>query len=116
MGFSGAFTSIQVLLARFYAGGSFGKILAVHVDPRVLDENEKVDPTKLTTVGRLGGPFYANAEMPSVGEININGAGSDSSTYTRQTLSFDTHRQAGVASCINIRIKTDRVNTGRIYV
>ena len=23
---------------------------------------------------------------------------------------------SGVASCINIRIKTDRVNTGRIYV
>ena len=47
-----------------------------------------------------GDPFWANAEMPSVGEININGNGADS-TYVRQPLSFDTHRQAGVASCIS---------------
>ena len=31
IGFSGAFTSIQLLIARFYAGQSFGKILAVLV-------------------------------------------------------------------------------------
>ena len=38
--------------------------------------------------------------MPSVGEININGNGADS-TYVRQTLAFDAHREAGVASCIS---------------
>ena len=47
-----------------------------------------------------GHPFWANEEMPSVGEININGNGADS-TYVRQPLSFDTHRLAGVASCIS---------------
>ncbi|MGI9244390.1 MAG: CotH kinase family protein, partial [Verrucomicrobiales bacterium] len=47
-----------------------------------------------------GDPFYASEEMPSVGEININGNGADT-TYVRQPLSFDTHREAGVASCIS---------------
>ena len=45
-----------------------------------------------------GDPFYVDEEMPSVGEININGNGADS-TYARQPLAFDTHRLAGVTSC-----------------
>ncbi|MFT4550883.1 MAG: hypothetical protein ACI9MB_004864, partial [Verrucomicrobiales bacterium] len=47
-----------------------------------------------------GDPFYANAEMPSVGEININGNGADS-TYVRQPLSFEAHRVAGVGGCLS---------------
>ena len=57
-----------------------------------------------------GDPFYANAEMPSVGEININGNGADS-TYVRQTLSFDAHREAGVAGCLS-ELWQLRVNGG----
>lgn len=55
-------------------------------------------------------PFFANAEMPAVGEININGRGADS-TYVRQTLSFDAHREAGVASCLS-ELWQLRVNGG----
>ncbi|YCM43051.1 lamin tail domain-containing protein [Verrucomicrobiaceae bacterium 227] len=43
--------------------------------------------------------LYVNEEMPSVGEININGPGSDS-TYIRQPLAFDTHRAAGNESSL----------------
>lgn len=61
-----------------------------------------------------GDPLYINEEMPSVGEININGRGADS-TYVRQPLAFDTHRLAGNESCLSylwqLRVNgaTDRV-------
>ncbi len=45
-----------------------------------------------------GEPFYVDDTMPKVSEININGNGADP-TYVRQTLAFDAHRVAGVASC-----------------
>lgn len=57
-----------------------------------------------------GESFYINEEMPSVGEININGRGADS-TYVRQTLSFDTHRLAGNESCLSYLWQL-RVNGG----
>ena len=45
-----------------------------------------------------GDGLYINEEMPSVGEINMNAQGSDS-TYVRQTLAFEAYAQAGNASC-----------------
>lgn len=47
-----------------------------------------------------GDPFDAGPGMESVGEVNINGRGADS-TYIRQPLAFDAHRAAGVPSCIS---------------
>jgi flavin reductase (DIM6/NTAB) family NADH-FMN oxidoreductase RutF len=41
-----------------------GDILAVHVADQVLDADGLVDPHKITTVGRLGGAWYANADNP----------------------------------------------------
>ncbi|MEJ6644718.1 MAG: lamin tail domain-containing protein [Akkermansiaceae bacterium] len=43
--------------------------------------------------------LFVNAEMSSVGEINMNGNGADS-TYVRQPLGFDTHRLAGNEACL----------------
>lgn len=42
----------------------FGDILAIHVDPAILDARGLVDPHRLATVGRLGGAWYANVERP----------------------------------------------------
>jgi hypothetical protein len=57
-----------------------------------------------------GESLYINEEMPSVGEININGRGADS-TYVRQTLAFDAHRFAGNESCLSYLWQL-RVNGG----
>jgi|GEM_PF-605466 len=46
-----------------------------------------------------GDSFFANEEMSSVGEINMNGNGADS-TYVRQQMGFDTHRLAGNEACL----------------
>ncbi|MDA7881326.1 lamin tail domain-containing protein [Akkermansiaceae bacterium] len=46
-----------------------------------------------------GDPFYVNEEMSSVGEINMNANGADS-TYIRQPMGFDTHRLAGNEACL----------------
>ena len=45
-----------------------------------------------------GDGLYINSEMPSVGEINMNARGSDSS-YVRQTLAFGAYQAAGNAGC-----------------
>ncbi|MGC6565157.1 MAG: lamin tail domain-containing protein [Akkermansiaceae bacterium] len=46
-----------------------------------------------------GDSFFAIDEMSSIGEINMNGNGADS-TYIRQQMGFDTHRLAGNESCL----------------
>jgi len=61
-----------------------------------------------------GDSFYINEKLTSVGEINMNAQGSDS-TYVRQPMAFDTHRAAGVPSCMSelwqmrVNGSTDRV-------
>ena len=35
-----------------------GQVLMIHVDDQFLDQNGRVDPRKLQTIGRLGGDFY----------------------------------------------------------
>ena len=45
-----------------------------------------------------GDGLYINSDMPSVGEINMNARGSDS-TYVRQTLAFEAYQAAGNAGC-----------------
>ncbi len=42
----------------------FGDILAIHVDPTILDAGGLVDPHKLSTVGRLGGSWYSDVAQP----------------------------------------------------
>jgi flavin reductase (DIM6/NTAB) family NADH-FMN oxidoreductase RutF len=36
-----------------------GRVLRVHVDERILDERQRIDPAKLDAVGRMGGTGYA---------------------------------------------------------
>lgn len=44
---------------------TFGEIVAIHIDDDVLtDDGRSIDPHKLTTVGRLGGLYYANVTAP----------------------------------------------------
>ena len=57
-----------------------------------------------------GDSFYVNEEMSSVGEINMNANGADS-TYIRQAMGFDTHRLAGNESCLTYLWQM-RVNGG----
>ncbi|MFO1491749.1 MAG: lamin tail domain-containing protein [Kiritimatiellia bacterium] len=45
-----------------------------------------------------GRPLNVNATLPAVGEINLNGPGSDGS-YLRQTLGFTFHQVAGNPGC-----------------
>ncbi len=42
----------------------FGTIVAIHVDDAILTDEKVVDPHKLRTVGRLGGPYYADVTEP----------------------------------------------------
>ncbi len=37
------------------------EILVMHVDDKVLDEDQRIDPNKLKLVGRMGGDFYCRA-------------------------------------------------------
>jgi hypothetical protein len=55
-----------------------------------------------------GDSLYINEEMPSVGEINMNAQGSDS-TYLRQPLAFDAYQAAGNAGC-NSELWSMRIN------
>ena len=55
-----------------------------------------------------GEPLYIDDSMPAVGEINMNGNGSDG-TYVRQPLAFETYRNAGNAAC-NSSLWQMRVN------
>jgi len=57
-----------------------------------------------------GDSFYVNEEMDSVGEINMNANGADS-TYIRQPMGFDTHRLAGNEACLTYLWQM-RVNGG----
>ncbi len=41
-----------------------GNVLAVHVNPAVLDASGLIDPQRLVTVGRLGGQNYVDAREP----------------------------------------------------
>lgn len=57
----------QILTTGEGPGGGnivLGDILAVHVADHILDADGLVDPHRLTTVGRLGGAWYANADNP----------------------------------------------------
>jgi flavin reductase (DIM6/NTAB) family NADH-FMN oxidoreductase RutF len=53
----------------------FGDILAIHIDPGILDARGLVDPHKLVTVGRLGGAWYANVERPYEMQVPKVGTG-----------------------------------------
>ncbi|HBH24890.1 MAG TPA: flavin reductase [Cytophagales bacterium] len=39
----------------------FCRVLLVHVNERILDENKKIDPYKLDAIGRMGGDWYVRA-------------------------------------------------------
>lgn len=42
----------------------FGDLRAIHLDDAALDEQGRIDPRKLSTVGRLGGQWYCNVTEP----------------------------------------------------
>ncbi len=42
----------------------FGEVIAIHVADEFLDPSGLIDPHKLSTVGRLGGHWYANVTDP----------------------------------------------------
>ncbi len=55
----------QIITTGNEAGGGnvvFGDIVALHVADDILDADGLIDPRRLTTVGRLGGSWYANAD------------------------------------------------------
>ena len=46
-----------------------GDVRVVHVAPEILDARGRVDPTRLRTVGRLGGKWYCTVQQPYELEI-----------------------------------------------
>ena len=50
-----------------------------------------------------GHPLFINEEMPSVGEVNMNGNGTDSS-YIRQPNAFEFHRHSGNPGCLSFPV------------
>ncbi|MFT6845119.1 MAG: flavin reductase (DIM6/NTAB) family NADH-FMN oxidoreductase RutF [Flavobacteriales bacterium] len=45
------------------------EIVKIHVSEAVLDENGKIDPTKIDLVGRMGGNYYARAHGSALFEV-----------------------------------------------
>jgi flavin reductase (DIM6/NTAB) family NADH-FMN oxidoreductase RutF len=45
------------------------RVLCMHVDERVLDENQRIDPDKIDLMGRLGRAYYARASGAAVETI-----------------------------------------------
>lgn len=45
------------------------EVLRVHISEDVLDENQKVDPTKIDLVGRCGGNYYTRAHGNALFEV-----------------------------------------------
>ncbi len=45
------------------------RVLCMHVDEKVLDENERIDPDKLDLMGRLGRAYYTRASGAAVETI-----------------------------------------------
>jgi flavin reductase (DIM6/NTAB) family NADH-FMN oxidoreductase RutF len=43
---------------------TFGDVVAIHVEDEILDDNGRVDPHRLRTVGRLGGQWYCTVAEP----------------------------------------------------
>jgi flavin reductase (DIM6/NTAB) family NADH-FMN oxidoreductase RutF len=42
-----------------------GHVLAAHVDPAILDEQQQVDPTRLDLVSRMGADWYGRTNSPT---------------------------------------------------
>lgn len=45
------------------------KVLCIHVDEKILDDNERIDPDKLDLMGRLGRAYYTRASGAAVETI-----------------------------------------------
>jgi flavin reductase (DIM6/NTAB) family NADH-FMN oxidoreductase RutF len=59
----------------------FAKVVRMHIDRRVLDAAEQIDPHKIDLVARMGANYYVRASGPSVFEVekplDIPGIGID---------------------------------------
>jgi flavin reductase (DIM6/NTAB) family NADH-FMN oxidoreductase RutF len=47
----------------------FAQVLRMHIDRRVLDEAEQIDPHKIDLVARMGANYYVRASGPGVFEV-----------------------------------------------
>ena len=45
------------------------EVVRVHVDPSILDENQRIDPTKIDLMGRMGRAFYSRASGEAIHTI-----------------------------------------------
>jgi len=45
------------------------EVVRVHVDPSILDENQRIDPTKIDLMGRMGRAFYSRASGDAIHTI-----------------------------------------------
>jgi flavin reductase (DIM6/NTAB) family NADH-FMN oxidoreductase RutF len=48
------------------------RVVRMHIDDRILDENHKIDPQKIDLMGRLGRAFYARASGDAVMKVYQN--------------------------------------------
>jgi hypothetical protein len=44
----------------------FGDVICIHLDPTILDENNRIDPRKLDIIGRLGKQYYSRILPESI--------------------------------------------------
>jgi flavin reductase (DIM6/NTAB) family NADH-FMN oxidoreductase RutF len=44
----------------------FGDVQCIHIDEKIIDERNRIDPTKLDIVGRLGRSYYTRVEGSSL--------------------------------------------------
>lgn len=57
------------------------KVVLMHINPAILDEEQKIDPYKIDLMGRMGRAFYCRANGDSISKIfqpvNVIGIGMD---------------------------------------
>ena len=47
----------------------FGDVLCIHVDEKIIDKNNRIDPVKANIVGRLGRSYYSRVEASNIETI-----------------------------------------------
>jgi len=67
---------VQEIIALGTHGGAghliICRVVRMHIDDRILDEDQKIDPQKIDLMGRLGRAFYSRASGESVMKVYQN--------------------------------------------
>lgn len=95
------------------------EIIKMHIDERILDEEQQIDPHKIDLVARMGKDFYCRASGDAVFEVpkpNLNlGVGMDALPATIRNSSILTGNDLGIlANSTEIPLVSETVEDERL--